>query len=113
MMRVVAALSVLTIMSACVSPTTTSVQRSDVSFRPDNLGLSVDPIGKRIDFGRSPAGAIRAVDRELGPHRALTLLGCSAGITQQLAWDDLVLTFTRERFVGWKTATGSQGRTCT
>ena len=110
-LRVVLALTLG--LTACVSPGGTPVQkRSDVVFRPDVAGLQVDPIGKRIDFGRSPKGVLPALDRELGRHVALSLAGCPSSVTQQLQWDDLVLTFNRERFVGWRNATGRQGQTC-
>jgi hypothetical protein len=81
-------------------------------FLPDARGLGVDGTGLRIDFGRSPAGVIAALDRELGPGRALGLDGCGAGINRQMAWGDLVLTFTNERFAGWRQAGRSAGEVC-
>ncbi len=68
--------------------------------------------GQRIDFGRAPSGVIAALERELGPGRALGLDGCPSGVRQQIAWGDLVLTFTDERFVGWRGAAGGAGQTC-
>ncbi|MCK8463320.1 hypothetical protein MUY35_05585 [Aliiroseovarius sp. S1339] len=100
-------------LSACVSPSGSPTQkRSDVTIRPDIAGLQVDPIGQRIDFGRSPKGVVPVLDREMGRHTALPLDGCSAGVVQQLQWDDLVLTFSRERFVGWRQGAALAGATC-
>ncbi|WP_289069371.1 hypothetical protein [uncultured Aliiroseovarius sp.] len=109
MMRLLALLAVLAGLTACMSPAPT---RSSVVIRPDAAGLQVDPVNKRIDFGRSPKGVVPALDREVGRHKALPLDGCPAGVVQQLQWDDLVLTFTRERFVGWKDGGASSGTTC-
>ncbi len=55
---------------------------------------------------------IAALDRELGRGKALGLEGCPASIVTRRDWDGLVLTFTGERFVGWRSATGSAGQTC-
>ena len=55
---------------------------------------------------------IAALERELGPGRALALDGCPADVRQQLAWGDLVLTFTEEQFVGWRGVDGAAGQTC-
>ncbi|MDE9450117.1 hypothetical protein J3R80_06505 [Aliiroseovarius sp. Z3] len=108
-MRILVLLAVLAGLTACVAPAPT---RSAVVIRPDATGLQVDPVNKRIDFGRSPKGVVPAMDRELGRHVALPLEGCPTGVVRQLQWNDLVLTFTRERFVGWRDATGRQGQTC-
>jgi hypothetical protein len=86
--------------------------RADVRFVPDARGLAVDPAGMRVDFGRAPSGVIAALDRELGPGRALPVSGCPAGVVQQIAWGDLALSFARERFVGWRDANGSAGMVC-
>lgn len=110
-MRLLILLATLSGLTACIAPTPTST-RSAVAVRPDAAGLQVDPVNKRIDFGRSPKGVVPAMDRELGRHAVLPLDGCPAGVVQQLQWDDLVLTFTRERFVGWRDANGRQGQTC-
>ncbi len=66
----------------------------------------------RIDFGRSPAGVIRALDRTLGAHRDAGLKGCPKGIAQQLRWGDLVLTFNREQFIGWRQGGKAAGVVC-
>ncbi|MCK0140127.1 hypothetical protein [Aliiroseovarius sp. F47248L] len=108
-MRTLTLLAVLAGLTACVAPTPT---KSVVVVHPDGAGLQVDPVNKRIDFGRSPKGVVPAMDRELGRHSALRLEGCPVGIVQQLQWNDLVLTFTQERFVGWRNGTGRQGQTC-
>lgn len=106
---VVAALSVF----ACVpNAGTVSPKQYNVQFRPDAAGLAVDPVGKRVDFGRSPKGVIPVLDREIGPHKNLPLSGCPSGVTQQKAWGALILTFSRERFVGWRNNTGRAGRVC-
>ncbi|UWQ14339.1 hypothetical protein K3556_00115 [Aliiroseovarius sp. M344] len=112
-MRGFLALAVAVGLSACVSPgPSPTQQRSNVAIRPDMAGLQIDPIGKRIDFGRSPKGVLPALDRELGRHEVLSLDGCPASINRQLRWDDLVLTFTQERFVGWRNTSGQQGQVC-
>lgn len=86
--------------------------RLGVSFTPDAQGLLVSGTGQRMDFGRSPRGMIPVLERELGAGRALPLAGCAPGIARQLDWDGLILTFSSERFVGWKTAGESAGQTC-
>ncbi|GGD21209.1 hypothetical protein GCM10011358_02090 [Sinisalibacter lacisalsi] len=86
--------------------------RTGVTFSPDQGGLAVDDSPLRVDFGRAPEGVIAALDRELGPGRALTLDGCGAGISRQVAWGDLVLTFSENRFVGWRQAARSAGQIC-
>ncbi|MCB1358009.1 MAG: hypothetical protein KDK53_16475 [Maritimibacter sp.] len=84
-----------------------------ISLETDDAGLRITGGGAgRIDFGRSPAGVIPLLERELGPGRELDLVNCPYGVTQQIAWGDLVLTFTDEQFVGWRGAAGSAGQTC-
>ena len=112
MMRGFVALLGLIALSACVSPTDAPAKRSGVAIVPDTLGLQVNPVGKRIDFGRSPKGVIPVLDRELGRREELSLTGCPATITRQTSWGELVLTFTPERFVGWHNSTDRQGVTC-
>ncbi len=70
------------------------------------------PIDMRIDFGRSPEGVIRALDRELGPHRALPLSDCPQGVQERLQWGDLVLTFSDEQFIGWRRGDHARGIVC-
>lgn len=84
-----------------------------VTVHPDAQGLAISPVGQRIDFGRSPKGVLPALDRELGTHRALPLTHCPTGIAAQYQWGKLVLTFTDERFVGWRKDGQRQGMTCT
>lgn len=108
-MRCLGAVVMMVGLTACVAPAPT---RSAVAIHPDASGLQVDPVNKRIDFGRSPKGVVPALDRELGRHEVLPLSGCPASIAQQLQWNDLILTFSRERFLGWRDATGRQGQTC-
>lgn len=79
---------------------------------PDIGGLGIENSTQRIDFGRAPEGMIAALTRELGPGRKLVSTGCPAGIETQLAWGDLVLSFTEERFVGWSTGRDRAGQTC-
>lgn len=81
-------------------------------FVPDAGGLGVAGSAQRIDFGRAPSGVISVMDRERGEHRELSLAGCPPGVVKQLAWGDLVLSFGRERFVGWQSAAASAGTTC-
>lgn len=104
------ALCILTLV-AC-APARSPEVRADVQFVPDARGLAVVPAGLRVDFGRAPSGVIAALDRELGPGRALPMSGCPTGVAQQIAWGDLALSFTREEFVGWRTASGSTGVVC-
>lgn len=105
----VAAIAVVLSLTACV---TSKPPRSAVVVQPDMAGLQINPVNKRIDFGRSPKGVVPVLDRELGGHEPLSLAGCPSGVVQQLRWDDLVLTFTGERFVGWKSQQGQSGATC-
>ncbi|MEC7761076.1 MAG: hypothetical protein VX874_04080 [Pseudomonadota bacterium] len=110
-----AALAVtLLVLAGCGATTTGGMApaRQGVSFTPDATGLSVDGTGQRMDFGRSPRGMIPVLERELGSVRELPLAGCPAGVVQQLDWDGLILTFTPERFVGWKQAGQSAGQSC-
>ncbi len=79
---------------------------------PDRNGLAVVGTGLRIDFDRAPAGVIAALDRLRGAHRPLPLETCPAGILRQYQWGDLILTFTDERFVGWRQAGASAGLIC-
>lgn len=83
-----------------------------ISLVPDAQGLAVLPNKMRIDFGRSPSGVIPVLDRELGPHQELALSNCPRDIVRRHQWSGLELTFTRERFVGWRQADQSQGLTC-
>ncbi len=86
--------------------------RAGVIFVPDDRGLGVAGSAKRIDFGRAPRGVVPVMTREMGAFRALPLNGCPAGVARHLAWGDLILTFTAERFVGWRKGTARAGRTC-
>ncbi|WP_424941422.1 hypothetical protein [Aliiroseovarius sp. S253] len=103
----------LALLSACVQPEGQTRQKHQgVEFAPDAQGLAVLPSNQRVDFGRSPKGVIPAMIRELGRPTAMSLNDCPAGITQRLRWADLELSFTSERFVGWKRGTEQQGRVC-
>lgn len=75
-------------------------------------GLSVTPFGLRIDFGRAPEGTISAMNQGAKRQQTLGIIGCPSDIIQQLRWGDLVLTFTDEQFVGWRTNDAMQGRIC-
>ncbi|MCI2400025.1 hypothetical protein [Aliiroseovarius subalbicans] len=97
------------LLAACTSATPPA---PSVQFIPDASGLAVEPSGLRIDFGRSPDGVEAALDRVLGPHDHLALEPCPAQIMDRSGWGDLELTFTAERFVGWKTADGQHGVVC-
>jgi hypothetical protein len=83
-----------------------------IALHGDEAGLAVEPDGRRIDFGRAPSGVIAPLDRELGPHREMGLGNCPEGVVKQLAWGSLVLSFSVERFVGWRDASGQAGRVC-
>lgn len=112
-MRPLAALIGLALLSACVQPEGQPRQiRQGAEFVPDAQGLAVLPVNQRVDFGRSPKGVIPTLTRELGRPAVLPLIGCPAGITQRLRWADLELSFTPERFVGWKQGAEQQGRVC-
>jgi len=108
------ALALAVVLAGCAAGARPIAQspRTGAQFAPDANGLSMTGTGLRIDFGRAPSGVITALDRELGKGRLLGLDGCPAGIVQQEAWGDLVLTFTAERFVGWQTADGVAGQAC-
>ncbi|WP_282181997.1 hypothetical protein [Aliiroseovarius marinus] len=112
-MRLLAGLMGLALLSACVQPSgPTPASRQAVSFVPDAQGLAVLPSNQRVDFGRSPKGVIPALTRELGRPTTLPLTGCPTGITQRLRWAELELSFTAERFVGWKRGADQRGRVC-
>ena len=84
-----------------------------IQLETDAGGLAIiGSGGQRIDFGRAPSGVIAVLERELGPGRALDLTNCPGGVRQQIAWGDLVLTFTDEQFVGWRGIDGAAGQTC-
>ncbi|TCP40312.1 hypothetical protein [Rhodovulum marinum] len=102
-----AALAVL--VAGCVS---TPPDRVSTLFLPDTAGLAVSGSPLRVDLGRAPDGVIAALSRDLGPPRSLPTATCPAGIERRLAWGDLVLTFTRERFIGWQSGAGQAGTVC-
>ena len=84
-----------------------------IALETDAGGLAIAGSGgQRIDFGRAPSGVIAVLERELGLGRPLALTNCPTGVRQQIAWGDLVLTFTDERFVGWRGTDGAAGQTC-
>lgn len=89
-----------------------STQRQGVHFLPDERGLAVAGRAERIDFGRAPSGVIAALDRELGQGKALGLGGCPESISDRRSWEGLVLTFSRERFVGWQQGEARYGTVC-
>lgn len=95
-----------------VTACTPVADRPGVRFVPDAGGLGIANSPQRIDFGRAPAGVIAALDRELGPHRVLSLAPCPADVVRQLAWGGLVLTFTAERFAGWRDDADHAGPVC-
>ncbi len=99
-------------LAACQRPPLQEPRPARIALTPDAAGLSVLPHQQRIDFGRAPAGVISVLDRELGPHEALPLAGCPAAITARHRWADLELTFTTERFVGWRQNGVGAGQTC-
>ncbi|HGG05475.1 MAG TPA: hypothetical protein ENK28_08445 [Aliiroseovarius sp.] len=98
-------------LTACAQATPEPV-RPDIQLIPDAGGLAVAPSGLRIDFGRSPRGVVPVLDKALGAHQVLSLGGCPDGVTQNVAWGDITLTFSRERFVGWRQGSRSQGQVC-
>lgn len=104
------ALSVL--LAGCSGLPNAHVPRPGAAFVPDANGLAVVGSPQRIDFGRAPSGVITVLNREVGPGRDLGVSTCPTGIVTQRAWRGLVLSFTDERFVGWRNADGSAGQTC-
>jgi len=100
--------AVLLALAAC----TPEPPAPSVTFHPDEGGLEVRPSGLRVDFGRAPSGVIPVLDRSLGAHRTVAQGACPPGIVQQLAWGDLVLTFTDHRFVGWRQGAAHAGQVC-
>ncbi|MGH1369902.1 MAG: hypothetical protein ACRBCL_14925 [Maritimibacter sp.] len=86
--------------------------RQGVTFTPDAQGLGIENSAMRVDFGRSPKGVIPVMTREMGEGKTLALTGCPVGVVQQIEWDGLTLSFTSERFVGWKSATARAGQSC-
>lgn len=103
----------LALLTACVQPDAqTGQNRQGVEFAPDANGLAVMPSAQRVDFGRSPKGVIPVLTRELGKPKVLGLTGCPPSITRRMQWDDLELTFTQERFVGWRKGDAQHGRVC-
>lgn len=106
--RTIGALLLCVVAAAC----TPAHPVSTVTFQPDAGGLGLSENSLRIDFGRAPAGVISILNRELGGHDALTLTGCPNTITDHIRWGDLVLTFTKERFVGWRQGGAFQGQVC-
>ncbi|MEJ1991391.1 MAG: hypothetical protein P8X50_06635 [Maritimibacter sp.] len=107
-LRRAACLSGFLLIAAC----TQQAQRAFVHFIPGATGLAVPEAGQRIDFGRSPEGVIAALDREVGPGRELPLVGCPESVARQIDWQGLVLSFSRERFIGWRSGNQQAGQTC-
>ena len=105
-------LPLLAVLGACSPAISSQPATPTITLVPDANGLGVAPLGKRMDFGRSPTHMIAALDRELGSHRVLGLTGCPATIRQHLQWGTLVLSFTDEQFVGWRQDGVAQGVTC-
>jgi len=100
----------LLLLAACAG---TTPRAPSVSFVGDAGGIAVPEVGQRIDFGRAPAGVIAAFEREYGRKgEEMSLAGCPSGVTRQGIWGDFVLTFTDERFVGWRTGDLAAGQTC-
>ncbi|WP_214568164.1 hypothetical protein [Aliiroseovarius lamellibrachiae] len=114
-MRAGLCLLVICLSGCLAAPETSSnaAAKIGVTVHPDAQGLAISPVDQRIDFGRSPKGVLPALDRELGAHRALPLTHCPTSIAAQHQWGKLVLTFTGERFVGWRKDGQRQGMTCT
>ncbi|ARE40579.1 hypothetical protein RGUI_2438 [Rhodovulum sp. P5] len=82
------------------------------TFIPDDGGLGLTDRDLRIDFGRAPDGVVRALTRERGRPVDLPLSGCPDTITRHLRWGRLDLTFTRDRFVGWRQGEAAAGLIC-
>lgn len=111
-MRAALAVALLFLAGCAGTQQTAAPTRQGVTFTPDANGLSVSGTAQRMDFGRSPRGMIPVLTREIGAPRDVALTGCPAGIARQLDWNGLILTFTRERFVGWMRDGQSAGQTC-
>lgn len=95
-----------------VDAVSTPAARGWIVLVPDGAGLGIEGSSSRIDFGRSPGGVLAALEREFGPGRVLPLDDCPAAIAYQVAYGDLVLTFSDEQFVGWQQPAGSAGQVC-
>ena len=105
------ALPALLLLAACAAAPTVP-PREGVDFVPDANGLGIAGSAQRIDFDRAPQGGIPVMDRELGSGRVLPLAGCPGGVATREAWGTLELTFTAERFVGWRQGASSAGQVC-
>lgn len=87
--------------------------KDGVILIPDAGGLGIAETPRRIDFGRAPEGVIAVLTRELGAPQDMGLAGCPAPVTRHLRWGALTLSFTGERFVGWRSDRGtSAGTVC-
>ncbi len=110
MARALLSLGAALVLSACA--TAPGVRADRIELVPDTGGLAIAGSALRFDFARSPEGMIAALERAVGRPEILGLTGCGPEIRQQIAWADLVLTFTDERFVGWRQGEARAGQTC-
>lgn len=109
-MRILATLTAALILSACAG----GPSRQDrITLAPDLKGLGIVGSAQRIDFGRAPEGVIAALNSSYRRSKVLDLAGCPADIRQQIAWGDLILTFSDEAFVGWREGNTFAGTVCT
>ncbi|MBV7410975.1 hypothetical protein KJP29_18500 [Maritimibacter sp. DP1N21-5] len=90
----------------------TTPARQGVTFVPDANGLGVAGRSTRIDFGRSPSGVIPVMEREVGQGRDKPLANCPSGVVRVVDYAGLELSFSDERFVGWRQDDASAGQTC-
>ncbi len=109
-MRIFFTLAATLTLAACA----TGTGRADrITVIPDLKGLAIVGSQQRIDFGRAPEGVIAALNRSYRRAKARPLEGCPADIRQQIAWGELILTFTDEAFVGWRQGNSYAGQICT
>lgn len=89
-----------------------SATRAGIVLAPDEAGLGIEGSSQRMDFGRAPDGVITIMTREFGAYRTLGIAACASGVMRQLAWREMVLTFSGEQFVGWRTPESNAGAVC-
>lgn len=99
------------LLTACSAPATVPpLSAGPDPLRPGAGGLDVAGTDLEIGFGRAEAGAVRAVDRLIGPPSARE--PCPGG-GSVLRWPTgLVMHFPGGAFAGWSRDGRSAGRLC-
>ncbi|HHL20066.1 MAG TPA: hypothetical protein ENJ52_00905 [Aliiroseovarius sp.] len=108
-MRILVTLTAALFLAAC---TGAPARQDRITPAPDLKGLGIVGSDQRLDFGRAPEGVITALNRSYRRSKVRDLAGCPADIRQQIAWGDLILTFTDEAFVGWRVGNTFAGTVC-